>query len=75
MPVQYNCTYCADLIAQHVAVAARLEYVTMASYPDKPHGIALTAWGRIQTLDAYDETQITALIAAYAGLDHHPCSF
>ncbi len=75
MPVQYDCTNCVDLIAQHVALVGRFEYVIVASYPDKPHRITLTAWGRIQTLDAYDEARIKAFIAAYAGLDHHPRGF
>ena len=75
VPVQYNCTNCVDLIAQLEALAARFEYVIVASYPDKPHRITLTAWGRIQTFDAYDEAQFTAFIAAYAGLDHHPRGF
>ena len=65
----------ATALAQLEVPGARFEYVTAASYPDKPHRITLTAWGRIQTLDAYDEAQITAFIAAYAGLDHHPRGF
>lgn len=36
------------------------------------HRIALTAWGRMQTLVAFGEELITALIDAYGGLDHHP---
>ena len=66
---------CVDLIAQLEFLAACFEYVIVAPYSDMPHRIALTAWGRIQTLDAYDEAQITAFIAAYAGLDHHPRGF
>ena len=36
------------------------------------HRIALTAWGRIDTLEAFDEKRITAFIDACRGLDHHP---
>lgn len=66
---------CADLVAQLEALASRHEFVIVAPYPDMPHRIALTAWGRILTLDSYDEAQITAFIEAYAGLDHHPRGF
>lgn len=66
---------CAALVAQLEALATRHEYVIVAPYPAMPHRIALTAWGRMQTLDAFDERQITAFIKAYAGLDHHPRGF
>lgn len=36
--------------------------------------IALTAWGRIETLDRVDEVVIRRFIDAYRGLDHHPVS-
>ena len=73
--VQYNCSDCTELIAELEALADGHEYVIVAPYPEMPHRIALTAWGRIQTLAAYDEAQVTAFISAYAGLDHHPRGF
>ncbi len=73
--VQYNCLDCTALIAQLEAMASRHEYVIVAPYPGMSHRIALTAWGRLQTLDAFDEELIAAFIDAYAGLDHHPRGF
>ena len=70
--VQYSCLDCTALIAQLEALASRHENVIVAPYPGMSHRIALTAWGRMQTLDAFDEDLITAFIDAYAGLDHHP---
>lgn len=70
--VQYSCQDCAALIAQLEALASRHENVIVAPYPGMSQRIALTAWGRMQTLDAFDEDLITAFIDAYAGLDHHP---
>ena len=34
--------------------------------------IALTAWGRIETMEAPDEALIRRFIEAYRGIDHHP---
>ncbi|MYB76278.1 MAG: DUF3105 domain-containing protein [Chloroflexi bacterium] len=42
------------MIAQLEALASQHEYVIVALYPAMPHRIALTAWDRIQTLDAFD---------------------
>ncbi len=66
---------CTALIAELEALAHRHEFVIVAPYPEMTHRIALTAWGRIQTLAAYDEAQVTAFISTYAGLDHHPRGF
>jgi hypothetical protein len=33
--------------------------------------IALTAWGRIDTMDQPDEARIERFIKAYMGIDHH----
>jgi hypothetical protein len=45
--------------------------VIPAPYPDIDTLIALTAWGRIDKLDAFDEARIDRFIKAYKGLDHH----
>jgi hypothetical protein len=34
--------------------------------------IALTAWGRIDTLEDVDEQRIVRFIETYRGIDHHP---
>jgi hypothetical protein len=46
--------------------------LVVAPYPAMKHKIALTAWGRIDTMDHYDETRILQFIKAYIGIDHHP---
>jgi hypothetical protein len=33
--------------------------------------IALTAWGRIDGFDEFDEAGVTRFISAYRGIDHH----
>jgi hypothetical protein len=33
--------------------------------------IALTAWGRIDKFDQFDESRVVGFIDAYAGVDHH----
>jgi hypothetical protein len=43
------------------------KWVLVAPYPDPTVGarIALTAWGRIDTFDEFDEQRITRFIEAY----------
>jgi hypothetical protein len=53
-------------------VRSRYDHLIVAPYPDMEKTIALTAWGRIDTLDRYDEARITRFIEAYIGIDHHP---
>jgi hypothetical protein len=36
------------------------------------HQIALTAWGRIDSFNGYDEARIVRFIEAFIGIDHHP---
>ena len=48
------------------------EYVVLAPYPSMKHRIALTAWGKIDTLEEFDERRIAAFINTYRGIDHHP---
>ena len=73
--VQYNCSDCPELVKKLEAlVRGYSEYVILAPYPPMKHKIALTAWGKIDTLEAFDEKRITSFINAYRGLDHHPRS-
>lgn len=53
-------------------VRSRYDHLIVAPYPDMEKTIALTAWGRIDTLDRYDEARITRFIETYIGVDHHP---
>ncbi len=71
--VQYNCPdACPDLVAQLAGVVERYpSLVILAPYPDMDARIALTAWGRIDTFEEFDEARIVRFIEAYRGLDHH----
>lgn len=66
--IQYTCTDCPELANQLKAFAARYpRWVLVGPYPDPRVGarIALTAWGRIDTFDEYDEQRIVRFIEAY----------
>jgi hypothetical protein len=45
--------------------------VLLAPYPKIDHGIALTAWGRIDLLEHYDQDRVTAFIEALRGRYRH----
>jgi hypothetical protein len=71
--VQYNCRDCPELIAKLAAIVSRYpDKVVLAPYPTMDTHIALTAWGRIDTLDDVDVPRIVRFIEAYRGIDHHP---
>lgn len=67
-----------ELLAMPRALAGRSEppviRLVVAPYPTMKSKIALTAWGRIETLDTYDEAKILRFINAYIGIDHHPAT-
>jgi hypothetical protein len=69
--VQYNCQKCDDLIAKLEALTSEFNHIIVAPYPTGKFVIALTAWGRIDTLDGLDEARIRRFIKAYMGIDHH----
>jgi hypothetical protein len=71
--VQYNCPNgCPELVAQLSEVVSRYDrFVILAPYPDMEARIALTAWGRIHTLESFNESRIVRFIEAYRGIDHH----
>jgi hypothetical protein len=48
--------------------------LVVAPYPSMKPAIALTAWGRIETLNRYDDATILRFIKAYIGIDHHPAT-
>lgn len=71
--VQYGCSDCPELVKKLESVVRRYpKFVVLAPYPAMKHRIALTAWGKIDTLEAFDEERITAFIDAFRGIDHHP---
>lgn len=71
--VQYNCHECRDLIAKLETIVSRYpDKVILAPYPNMDRPVALTAWGRIDFLDTFDEGRILRFIDAYRGIDHHP---
>jgi hypothetical protein len=45
--------------------------VILAPYPPLAAGIALTAWGRIDQLDRYDEPRIAEFVEQLAGRYNH----
>ncbi|MEO5656920.1 MAG: DUF3105 domain-containing protein [Nitrospiria bacterium] len=53
---------------------SRYDHLIVAPYPDMERTIALTAWGRIDAFDRYDEARIVRFIEAYIGIDHHPAA-
>lgn len=70
--IQYNCPEpCPDLAAQLEEIARQRDFVLVAPYPRMESRIALTAWGRIETLDAFDAQRILRFVEAHAGRDHH----
>ena len=46
-------------------------HVILAPHDNLSHPIVLTAWGRIDRLDAFDEARIRRFIDEYVGWDHH----
>jgi|TARA_Y100000031_G_scaffold142188_1_gene171484 hypothetical protein len=64
--VQYSCDDCPELVAQLEGVVKHYRSkVILATYPDMPQRIALTAWGRIAELSVFDEDTIVSFIEAY----------
>ena len=62
---------CPDLVAKLEQIAKDRKFVMTAPYPLMSARIALTAWGRIDTLSELDLPRIHRFIDAYAGKDHH----
>ena len=69
--VQYNCE-CPDVVDRLRAIVTKYDrQVILAPYPGMKSRIALTAWTRIDTMDALDEGRVRRFIDAYRGIDHH----
>jgi hypothetical protein len=71
--VQYNCSDgCPELVAQLGEIVTRYDrFVILAPYPDMEARIALTAWGRIDTFEEFNESRIVRFIETYRGIDRH----
>jgi len=71
--IQYNCNKdCPDTVARLEDILERYpEYVLLAPYPLMESKIALTAWGKLETLDEFDEAAIVNFIEKNKGIDHH----
>jgi hypothetical protein len=75
--IQYNCRDCPELVAQledfydRYTAANKLPLypsstkIVVAPYYDMPNRIALTAWGRIDSFNEYDEERITRFVQAF----------
>lgn len=47
------------------------EHVLLTPYPEMKNTITLTAWGRIDKLNKFDEERVNSFIQAFKGIDHH----
>jgi len=83
--IQYDCKDCSALIGQLEALVqdyyrmadadpkdGRYKHIIVAPYAGIGTKIALTAWERIEKLDAFDAARIKRFVEAYVGIDHHP---
>jgi hypothetical protein len=75
--IQYNCTDCPELKQQiedfynryvpnhRIPLFPASSKIIVAPYPDMPTRVALTAWGRIDTMDSWDEDRAAKFIDAF----------
>jgi len=72
--IHYRCAQpCPETVSALEAIVARYStQVILTPEPLLSSLIAVTAWGRIDTMDVVDESAIRRFIDAYRGLDHHP---
>ncbi len=69
--INYGCRDCPELIERLKAIAERYDRVVLAPYPGLDRKIALTAWGKIDKFDEFDEARIVHFIKRHIGIDHH----
>jgi hypothetical protein len=69
--INYGCQDCPELVARLKAVAERYDRVVLAPYPGLDRKIALTAWGKIDKFDEFDEGRIVRFVKRHIGIDHH----
>ena len=75
--IQYNCRDCPDLVQQiedfynrwtpdhRLALFPQSTKIIVAPYYNMPTRIALTAWGRIDTMESWDEERAVRFIQAW----------
>ncbi|NOY83519.1 MAG: DUF3105 domain-containing protein [Nitrospirae bacterium] len=51
---------------------SKYQHIIVGPYKNIGNKIALTAWGKIDKFDEFDEGRIRKFIEAYVGIDHHP---
>jgi hypothetical protein len=69
---QYAADTPAATVTALVTIAKRYPSdVVLAPYPKLAHGIALTAWGRIEVLDRFDAGRIDTFVVALRGRYNH----
>ncbi len=71
--IQYSCRPdCPDLIEKLAGIVKRYsDYVVLAPRPGMDKRIVLTAWGKIDKFDEFDEARIVRFIKRFRGIDHH----
>ena len=69
--INYSCQDCPELVGLLTAIAERYDRVVLAPYGGLDRKITLTAWGKIDKFDEFDETRIVRFIKAHIGIDHH----
>ncbi|HSR68636.1 MAG TPA: DUF3105 domain-containing protein [Acidobacteriota bacterium] len=70
--IQYNCPRdCPQLVSRLRAFIQGRDQVLVAPYPFIETRLALTAWGRLLTLEEFDEARMEAFLKAFGGHDHH----
>ena len=75
--IQYRCDEpCPELVEQLTAagqpyLSSPYPYVILAPYPEMETRIALTAWGRIDQFEEFDEARIRRFIEAYRCTNWH----
>ena len=72
--ISYSCQDCPALVKQLTTIAERYDRISLAPYTGLDRKIALTAWGRIDKFDEFDEARIVTFIKAHIGIDHHGAS-
>lgn len=71
--IQYRCSPdCPDLVDKLTAIVKRYgDYVLLAPRPGMDKRIALTAWGKLDKFDEFDQARIEKFIKRFRGIDHH----
>src|SRR5262249_43947917 len=71
--VQYRCDAPCDSLAGRLgALTEPYDRVVVAPAPQLEAAIALSAFGRVETLEAFDPERIVRFIEAFQGKDHRP---